>query len=1158
MRFTFISLTVTTILGIPASAAAQPAPSFANQVRPFLAKYCLECHSADKTKGGLNLESFKELMKGGDDGPAVVTGKPEESRLVRLVEGKDKPKMPPQKAKQPKPEEYAVLRAWIAAGAKDDSGNIKVVIPDVRPRGPVTVPVAALAYHPDGKRLAAGGSKEVFIIDVTGGDVIGKLTRQAGQVTALAFSRDGKTLAVSGGAAATTGDVRLYDMPPTGAPADKPAHILPGHKDVVYVLAWSPDNKTLASTGYDRLIKLWDVTTGKEIRTLKDHSDTVYGLTFNHDGTLLASAAADRAVKVWDAANGNRLYTLGESTDWLYALAWSPDGRHLAAAGVDKSIRIWEASAAGGKIVHSVFAHEAAALRLAYDADGKTLYSIGEDRVLKAWDTALMVERKVYAPQPETVLSLAVRPDHKQVALGRYDGALVLLDEATGQVQSQPLPAKPKPPQLNKLAPASGQRGISVRVRLEGSQLDGVSQINVNHAGGAAKIVLEGRSATALHADLLFPASTPAGAYQVSVKNAVGESAAQTFFVDRYASVPEQEPNDTPGTGQKLTLPVSVAGAVDKAGAVDYFRFEATVGQQIGVQAVTAGSKLEAVLTLLDGSGKVLAETSNGVLGHVCDKGGSFILGIRDRDYRGGADMTYRLQVGDIPVVTSLFPLGVQRGAEAEVRVEGVHLGNVKSVRVKVPADAAIGSTMPLAIATTQGPPLGNPNVVVGEFPEVIGGGAVLALAVPGTGNGVIAKPQAADVWRFSAKKGQTLIVEVNARRLGSPLDSFIEILDAKNQPVPRATLRCVAQTFSVFRDHDSANTGIRIEAWSDLVVNDYLLVGSELLRIRALPKNPDDDCQFFSAAGQRVGQLDTTPTHHSLGTPMYKVAIHPPGSTFPPNGLPVVTIFNRNDDGGPGYGKDSRLFFEPPADGDYQVRIGDARGQAGSNFAYRLTVRPPRPSFDIRFSPTSPSVWKGGAVSVAVTATRTDGFQGPIAIRLDNLPPGFSAPPTSIPEDEESTSFALWADATATNPTGGTAPKLSARAVINGATVTREATGQLPKVLEPGDIVTTTEQSEVTLEPGKEVRLKVTIERRNGFMGRVPLEVRGLPHGVRVLDIGLNGILIIPTETSRTVVIHAEPWVKPTEHPFVVLARREGKNTEHAAKSVLLKVKGK
>ncbi len=69
---------------------------------------------------------------------------------------------------------------------------------------------------------------------------------------------------------------------------------------------------------------------------------------------------------------------------------------------------------------------------------------------------------------------------------------------------------------------------------------------------------------------------------------------------------------------------------------------------------------------------------------------------------------------------------------------------------------------------------------------------------------------------------------------------------------------------------------------------------------------------------------------------------------------------------------------------------------------------------------------------------------------------------------------------------------------------------------------------------------------------------MRGLPHGVRVLDIGLNGILVTEKETTRTIGLYAEPWVEPTEHPFVVVARSERKGPEHAARSVLLRVAGK
>jgi WD40 repeat protein len=1144
-----IGLMVTGLLvlhGLTSPLSAQQPPSFAKDVRPFLAKYCIECHNPDKAKGELDLQTFKAMMQGGKKGAAVVAGKPDDSSLVTRVEHKTKPVMPPAKALQPKPEEIGVLRAWVAAGAKDDSASIKITLPSIKSRTAAPPPVAALAYRPDGKLLAAGIYQEVVLLDPSNGTELGRLAGQAETVTALAFSPDGQRLAIASGASGAAGELRIYAFQ-NGQVVPKPEYTIAAHADIIYSIAFSPDGKTLATTGYDRLIKLWDVASGKALRPLKDHSDTVYGLAFSGDGKLLASAAADRAVKIWDVATGRRLYSLGDATDWLYALAWSPDGKQVAAAGVDKSIRVWEVSAEEGKLLHSVFAHERPVLRLVYSQDGKTLYSLAEDRVLKSWDASRLTEKRTYDKQPEAVLSLAVRPDNKQLALGRYDGALVLLDAETGKPQAQPLPAKPQPPKLNKLTPDSGQRGKAVRVLLEGQNLDGVEVLSASKEARIA-IVPEGRTRTTLAIDLTLPPDTPAGNYPLSVKGPGGQSSALPFFVDLFPMVVEQEPNDAPTSGQKIALPASIAGSLNKAGDVDFFRFEARAGQEIGVQALAGDlAKLDAVLQLTDGSGQVLAESSSGLLGYRFDKAGTYALGIRDRDYRGGG-LTYRLHVGDIPIVTAVFPLGLQRGTEAEVRFEGVHLGATRTLKVKAPADAAPGTRLPLHVAA-----LGNPGVLVGEFPEVSDPASVLV--VPGTANGVIAQPGQTQPWRFPARKGQRLIVEVNARRIGTPLDSSIEILDAQGKPVPRAVLRCLAKTYTTFRDHDSASPGIRLETWNELAVNDSVWVGNELLRIRVLPKNPDDDCQFFAVNGQRVGYLDTTPTHHPMNTPVYKVAIHPPGTTFPPNGLPVIPVYYRNDDGGAGYGKDSRLFFDPPADGNYQVRVADARGQGGTAYGYRLTVRPPRPSFQVRFNPTAPAVWKGGAVPITVTAERGDGFEGAIDVKLENLPPGFSAPPTSIPAGEMSTAFALYAEAGPTVPAGQPPLKLVARATIDNQTVVREVTGGVPTTADPGDIVASVEQSEIVVQPGKEGRLTVKIERKNGFTGRVPVEVRGLPHGVRVLDIGLNGILITERDTSRTMAIYCEPWVQPTEHPFVVLAIREGKRTEHAAKSVLLKV---
>src|SRR5260370_35949981 len=128
------------LVTLTTSVGAQQPPSYAKQVRPFLARYCLECHNASTSKGDLDLETFKGMIQGGKNGVVVVPGKPDESRLVLQPEGKAKPTMPPKKARQPKTEEVAVLRAWVAAGAKNDSAAVAVTPPDLNPPGPKPAP----------------------------------------------------------------------------------------------------------------------------------------------------------------------------------------------------------------------------------------------------------------------------------------------------------------------------------------------------------------------------------------------------------------------------------------------------------------------------------------------------------------------------------------------------------------------------------------------------------------------------------------------------------------------------------------------------------------------------------------------------------------------------------------------------------------------------------------------------------------------------------------------------------------------------------------------------------------------------------------------------------------------------------------------------------
>jgi len=114
---------VALVLAASHARADEKAPSYVKEVRPFLNKYCVECHKTGQKKGGANLESYESIRKGGKNGRALlVAGKPDESRIVTCTEGTSKPVMPPKKAKaKPTDKEVAMLRAWVAAGAKDDT-----------------------------------------------------------------------------------------------------------------------------------------------------------------------------------------------------------------------------------------------------------------------------------------------------------------------------------------------------------------------------------------------------------------------------------------------------------------------------------------------------------------------------------------------------------------------------------------------------------------------------------------------------------------------------------------------------------------------------------------------------------------------------------------------------------------------------------------------------------------------------------------------------------------------------------------------------------------------------------------------------------------------------------------------------------------------------
>jgi WD40 repeat protein len=131
-------------------------------------------------------------------------------------------------------------------------------------------------------------------------------------------------------------------MSPLSAQEPKLRDTLQGHKDVVLSVAFSPDSKTLASSGQDKTIKLWDVATGKAKDTLMGHTGTVGCLAYSRDGKTLASGSFDKTIKLWDVATSKEGDTLKGHTNRVLALAYSRDGKMLASGGDDYTIKLWD------------------------------------------------------------------------------------------------------------------------------------------------------------------------------------------------------------------------------------------------------------------------------------------------------------------------------------------------------------------------------------------------------------------------------------------------------------------------------------------------------------------------------------------------------------------------------------------------------------------------------------------------------------------------------------------------------------------------------------------------------------------------------------------------------------------------------------------------
>ncbi len=205
---------------------------------------------------------------------------------------------------------------------------------------------------------------------------------------------------------------------------------LTGHDRSVYSVAISPDEQTLASGSGDKTIKIWNLSSGQEIRTLTGHSYSVSSVAISPDAQTLASGSSDKTIKIWNLSSGQEIRTLTGHSRRVRSVAISPDGQTIASGSDDKTIKIWNLFT--GQEIRTLTGHSKTVFSVAISPDGQTIAS-GSYKTIKIWNLSSGQEIRTLTGHFKTVFSVAISPDGQTIASGSDDKTIKIWNLFTGQ-----------------------------------------------------------------------------------------------------------------------------------------------------------------------------------------------------------------------------------------------------------------------------------------------------------------------------------------------------------------------------------------------------------------------------------------------------------------------------------------------------------------------------------------------------------------------------------------------------------------------------------------------------------------------------------------------------------------------------------------------------
>lgn len=585
------------------------------------------------------------------------------------------------------------------------------------------------------------------------------------------------------------------------------------------------------------------------------------------------------------------------------------------------------------------------------------------------------------------------------------------------------LEAQPAP-KLDSVSPIWFQRGTTHEVVLRGEALDSATNFYFGGTGiqslplekTPTRLILEGAAGgllstpiestkQATHRWVIAPDAV-LGSREIRVAGPRGISNPVRIQISDLPEVSERTPDDQLSSAPTYELPTAISGAIGAPAESDFFRFHLKAGEPVifDVQANRTGSPLDPSMYLLDSSGKELvrSEDVHGLdpfLEFMPKAEGDYILRLTDTRFQGGGDFTYRMIVGHLPYLDSLFPFGGRRGRSATVQFRGHNLEGSETLNLHIAADASIGR-QEIRAHTPNG--YSNPLMFeVDDLPEFVEAepnneaGQANRVTPPIAIHGHLGEPKDKDVFRIQSTQDQRLVAEVEARSFGSPLDAFLTLLDAQGNVISRND------------DANGPDARIEFDAKKDteylLMLRDLTDRGGDRFGYRLVVRSPDQKPDFTVRArgGRfRVGQSGQVAIRCEVDRRNgFDGLVRITGDGLPPGVTAnVLTLGNA-----PNFGW---LVLSAGAEavlGNHRIQLS-AVGESGGTAVVHtvqfseegwLTVLPPAP-FCVDVAQSTLLMEQNAQLKLDVSVVRRPGFDGPVRVRAEGLD-GVDIPPITI-----------------------------------------------------------------------------------------------------------------------------------------------------------------